>query len=380
MIPYALLLFAAGFGQYIIAPLIPVISIRFGVSVASTILLISVYGYATAILALLSGWTTHLFSVRGSFMVGGALAVIGLLGRVFSPAYTSFLIFDIIAAAGLPFLYGPMGAVSESMFKNKAHQVIGIITATFFLGLAAGAFLGPLLIVNNTIFYAMLAPAAMAVVTFVLYLFIYHRYPNYYARKSVRGSFKVGMINNWYIAFAAAGVAVMFGTEVATMLLHFHVTNALTNAGIIAGLAYIGSAAGSLTIPPLFDKIGKIKIGLIMSGVLALVIGTVTVLSLAYVPDVILLAFTFFFFGMFENALLVMAMASLVNYVEDPGKAGLATSMFTTFEFLGVGIVPLFLGPGLLSFPGTAVGLTILLLAGAFVLSFLVRTKRMEPK
>ena len=374
--PYCLLLFAAGFGQYVTAPLIPVIGAKFAVSEGSTILLISVYGYATAILALLSGWTTHIFSVRGSFMVGGALAVIGLLGRAFSPSYDLFLIFDIIAATGLPFLYGPMGAVSESMFKNRAHQVIGITTASFFLGLAAGGFLGPLLIPNNTIFYAMLAPAAIAVIAFILYLVVYRGYPNYYARKSLKGSFKVGMIKNWYIAFAAAGVAVMFGTEIATMLVHFHVNNAITNAGIIAGLAYIGSAAGSLTIPPLFDKLNKIKLGLVLSGFLAVVLGTVSVLSLTHGPNVVLLAFVYFFFGMFGNALLVMSMASLVKYVKDPGEAGLATSMFTTFEFIGVGAIPLFLGPGLLSFPDTAVVLTIVLIVGAFFLSFFIRTRR----
>ena len=378
IIPYCLLLFAAGFGQYIVAPLIPLVGSTFGVSEASAILLISVYGYATAILALLSGWTTHLFSVRGSFLLGGALAVIGLLGRAFSPDYSIFLVFDIISAAGLPFLYGPMGAVSESMFKNRANQIIGITTASFFLGLAAGGFLGPYLIPGNSIFYAMLTPALVALIAFALYLLVLKGYPDYYAKKSVKGTFKAGMLKNWYIAFASAGVAVMFGTEIATMLLHFKVSNAISYAGIIAGLAYVGSAIGSLTIPPIFGKIQKLKLGLVISGVMALSIGTISVISLTYYPNVIVLALTYFFFGMFENALLVMSMASMVNYVRDPGKAGLATSMFTVFEFFGVGIVPLFLGPGLLAFPRTAVILTIVLVAGAFVLSFFVRTHRLE--
>ena len=378
IIPYLILLFAAGFGQYIVAPLIPVISAKLVVSEPSTILLISVYGYATAILALLGGWTTHLFSVRGSFAVGGGLAVIGLIGRAFSDSYLLFLIFDIIAASGLPFLYGPMGAVSESMFKNKSHQVIGISTASFFLGLAAGGFLGPYLIPNNTIFYAMLAPAIVAIVGFALYLVTFRGYPDFYARKSISGSFKIGMVKNWYIGLASAGVAVMFGTEAATMLLHFNVSKAISNAGLLAGIAYIGSAVGSLTIPPLFDRAHKIKIGMILSGVAALATGTVLVLSLTYAPNVILLTLMYFLFGVFENSILVMAMASLVKYVKNPGEAGLATSMFTVFEFVGVGVIPLFLGPDLLTFPGLAVGLTIALIVVVFLVSFFVRTKEIS--
>ena len=380
IVPYCLLLYAAGFGQYVVAPLIPVIGSDLSITQSSTILLISIYGYATAILALLGGWTTHLFSVRGSFLVGGILAVVGLMGRAFSPTYVPFLLFDIVAASGLPFLYGSMGAVSESMFRNKAHLIIGITTASFFLGLASGGFLGPYLIPGNHIFYAMLTPAVVALVALVLYLFAIKGYPNYYARKSIRGSFKPGMIKNWYLGFASAGVAVMFGTEVATMLLHFHVNNAISNAGLIAGLAYIGSAVGSLTIPPTFERLGKSRIGLVMNGLMSLVVGSIAVISLTFSPNVILLAVTFFFFGVFGNSLLVMGMASVVKYVSDPGEAGLATSMFTVMEFVGVGVVPLFLGPGLLGFPDAAVILTIGLVAVAFVLSFFIRTKKLEAR
>lgn len=378
IIPYCLLLYAAGFGQYVVAPLIPVIGSDLSISQSSTILLISIYGYSTAILALLGGWTTHLFSVRGSFLVGGILAVVGLMGRAFSPTYIPFLISDIVAASGLPFLYGSMGAVSESMFRNKAHLIIGITTASFFLGLASGGFLGPYLIPDNRIFYAMFTPALVALIALVLYLLAIKGYPNYYAKKSVRGAFKPGMIKNWYLGLASAGVAVMFGTEVATMLLHYHVNNAISNAGLIAGLAYIGSAAGSLTIPPAFERLGKSRIGLVMNGAVSLVVGTIAVISLTFSPNVVLLAVTFFLFGVFGNSLLVMGMASVVKYVSDPGEAGLATSMFTVMEFVGVGVIPLFLGPGLLGFPDTAVAITIVLVAVAFVLSFFIRTKRLE--
>lgn len=55
MILYCLFLFAVGFGHHIEAPLIPLVGSIFGVYEISAILMISVYGYATTILALLSG-------------------------------------------------------------------------------------------------------------------------------------------------------------------------------------------------------------------------------------------------------------------------------------------------------------------------------------
>lgn len=377
IIPYWLLLFSVGFGQYIIAPLIPDIEVRLGASYSETILLISIYGYVTAILSLLSGWVTHLFSVRSVFILGGIFSVVGLWGRFFSATYFPFLIFDIIAAVALPMLIGPMGAVSESMFKNKSHTIVGVSTGFFFLGLAAGALLGPHLITSSSIFYANIAPAVVSVLSLLLFLTVYRKYPNYYARKSVRGSFNPGMIKNWYVAFASAGIAVMFGTSIATMLLHFNVVDAISNAGIIAGVAYLGSGAGSMSLPPFFERIGRIRLGMVTVAASALVTGTVLVLSLTYSPNVILLAAMYFLFGAFANSLFSMGLASVIKYVRDPGQAGLATSMYSTFEFLGVGLLPLFIGPALLSTPNLAVGVTISIIAAAFILSFFMRTRKM---
>ncbi|BBG23319.1 hypothetical protein [Sulfuracidifex tepidarius] len=56
LFPYLFLLFTIGFGWFIIAPLVPILSADFHVSIPSVILLISIYGYAVVLVGLLAGY------------------------------------------------------------------------------------------------------------------------------------------------------------------------------------------------------------------------------------------------------------------------------------------------------------------------------------
>ena len=56
LLPYWFLLFTIGFGWFILAPLVPVLSTSLGVGTASILLLVSMYGYTMVVLGLLAGW------------------------------------------------------------------------------------------------------------------------------------------------------------------------------------------------------------------------------------------------------------------------------------------------------------------------------------
>ncbi|WP_201779483.1 MFS transporter [Acidiplasma cupricumulans] len=53
---------------------------------------------------------------------------------------------------------------------------------------------------------------------------------------------------------------------------------------------------------------------------------------------------SFFIFGFFGNAFWVLALNSIMNYVDDPARAGFATSMYSVATNVGVAIIPVFVG------------------------------------
>ena len=141
--PYWFLLFTIGFGWFILSPLVPILGKVFGVNLTSIILLISAYGYTMVVLGLLAGYISAKFTVKAALYSAAIISVIGLIGRAISPNYVAFLITGIIAAIAYPLAMAPVGTVADSIFKDKAHTVIGISVGMLFLGMAFGAFLGP---------------------------------------------------------------------------------------------------------------------------------------------------------------------------------------------------------------------------------------------
>ena len=143
VLPYWFLLFTIGFGWFILAPLLPALGSLFGVKIASILLIISAYGYTMVVLGLLAGYISAKFTVKAALYSAAIISLIGLIGRALSPSYISFLIFGIIAAIAYPLAMAPVGAISESIFKEKSHTIIGISVGLLFVGMAFGAFFGP---------------------------------------------------------------------------------------------------------------------------------------------------------------------------------------------------------------------------------------------
>lgn len=382
--PYWFLLFTIGFGWFILAPLVPALGKVFGVSLGSILLLVTTYGYTMVVLGLLAGYISAKFTVKAALYSAAILSFIGLLGRVLSPNYTTFLVTGIIAAIAYPLAMAPVGSVSESMFKERSHTVIGISVGLLFLGMAFGAFFGPGLFSSIGLSGALWVTVVLALIALVWIALGIRGYPVNYKGKSLHGSFKLGMIKNWYVGLSIASMSVMFGGIASTVLiLHsIPVGQALAYGGLLGGLAFLGSALGAIILPPIFEQYKQFRAGLVTTGVLMFIFAALMSLGLAYTVDILLIAIGFFFFGFFGNAYWSMAMTSTTNYVSDPAQAGFATSMYSVFTNLGVAFIPVFLGPEFGKMTTIAMGVTVVLIIEiiSMILAPTLLAKKREAK
>ena len=378
LLPYLFLLFTIGFGWFILSPLIPLLISAFGIKLAYAIQLISLYGYTMVILGLLAGWMSAKFTVKLALYLAAAISIIGLIGRALSPDYAVLLVFQVIAAIAYPLAMAPVGSVAASLFKNKSHTVVGISVGVLFLGMAAGAFSGPSLSAALGLSGTFWVTAILAVIAAIWIFFGIKGYPTNYKGKSLKGSFKWGMLKNWYVGLVISSASVMFGGIASTVLLdihHFSVLTAIGYGGLLGGLAFLGSAFGAIMLPPIFEKYKQIRMGMVLTGILSFIFVVSIAYYLSFIPLIAVLILSFFLFGFFGNAFWSMAMASTTNYVSDPAKAGFATSMYSVATNLGVAFVPVFLGPVFIKNASLAVGVVVVIEFVALLMAFLMKTK-----
>ena len=344
--PYWFLLFTIGFGWFILAPLLPALSKALSVGLGSVLLIVSSYGYTMVVLGLLAGYIAAKFTVKSALYSAMIISIVGLIGRAVSPNYISFLLFGIIAAIAYPLAMAPVGSVAGSIYKEKSHTIIGVSVGMLFLGMAVGALLGPYMFEGFGLSGTMWLTVILAVLAAIWLPFKAKDYPTFYKGKSLHGSFKLGMIKNWYVGLAIASMSVMFGSIASTVLLLHKLAlgTALSYGGLFGGLAFLGSALGAIILPPIFEKYKAIRAGLVTTGVLSFVFVATMALTLSYTSLLAVIAFAYFLFGFFGNAYWSMAMTSTTNYVDDPAKAGFATSMYSVATNLGVAIIPVFVG------------------------------------
>ncbi len=375
LVPYWFLLFTIGFAWFVLAPLVPLLIKSMGVGEASILLLISVYGYTMVVLGLLAGWISARFTVKMAIYSAAVISIIGLVGRsLFAGNYTGFLIFQIIAAAAYPLALAPVGTVADSVMKERSHAVVGISVGILFFGLGIGSLVGPHVVTAIGLSGTLWLTAALAILAAIWISFGIKGYPTNYKGKSLHGVFKVGMIKNWWVGLSIASMSVMFGGIASTMLLHFHVANALAFGGLLGGLAFIGSALGAIILPPLFEEYKAVRTGIVLTSLLSLISITVLAWSLGFAPSIGLLVVVFFLFGFFGNAFWSMAMTSTTRYVSDPAQSGFATSMYSVITNLGVAFIPPLLGPKFLTSATVAVIVVFVIEFIAFVLSPMLKS------
>ncbi len=378
VLPYWALLFAIGFGWFVITPLVPGLMDLFGTGSGAVILLITLYGYTMVALGLASGWISAKFSVKVTLILAGALTIAGLVGRAFTSGYYEFLALQIVAASAYPLALAPVGSISSSIDKDRSHTIVGVSVGSLFLGMSIGSLAGPGIYNGFGLHSTLLIAGIIGTVTVAVLMLVLGRYPSSYRGKSLRGSFEPNMVKNWYIGLAISSLAVMFSSIASESLKGQGVLNFESLGGLFGGLSFLGSALGAIILPPMFEKVGALKTGLVLTSVLSLVAVFSLAFFLSHFSTAYLAASGFFLFGFFGNAFWSMAMTSTTRYVSDPAQAGFATSMFSVFTNLGVAVVPTFLGPFFLTDSAVGISIVVLMVLVAFAMSPTLRVTTAE--
>ena len=373
LLPYWYLLFTIGFGWFILAPLDPAIAAFLRVDPTSILVVVDAYGYAMVVLGLVAGAISLKVTVRTALYIAIFLSAIGLLGRALLTDYTEFLIFALLAASAYPLALAPVGSLSASIDKEHSNLIIGMSVGILFIGLAAGSFSGPSLLKSLGLRDTLLVPVVLGVLAAAIVPIAAKDYPKNYSGRNFKGTFKKGMIKNWWIGFTIASLAVMFGAISATVLENLHgfaILTSISISGILGGLGFLGSGLGAATVPAIFEKIKRLKDGLVATASASLVFVLILLFSLVYSRIIILMEIGFFFFGFFGNAFWSMSLTSVTFYTEDPAKSGFATSMFSVISNIGVSVVPVFLGS--LFFARSSVDYAFVIAAGMVVIAALL--------
>ena len=378
LIPYWFFVFTIGFGWFILAPVIPELMVHLSATLSEIVLILSVYGYTMARIGLLAGVLSAKFTVKSSIYLAMAFSTAGLLVRVFATDYSEFLVLSIVAASAYPFSLAPVGSIAESMDPKKSATIIGLSIGFLFLGMSFGALIGPYIYLAFSLTGIMALPAILTILASI-WLFIYlPQYPERYKGKSLRGSFKPGMIKNWYIGMAMASISILFG-DIAATALGFHFTGnfLLKLSGLMGGVEFLGSALGALILPFIFERYHFIRLGTVLTALVSFVFAIILLYSLVYTSFAVLITGSFFIFGFFGNAFWVLALNSIINYVEDPGRAGFATSMYSVATNVGVAIIPVLISAEFVSISRSIYGIipALLIVLVSFLISPLILSK-----
>ncbi len=383
LIPYWFFVFTIGFGWFILAPIVPELSKHLSVNLSSVLLILSVYGYTMAIIGLIAGLLSAKFTMKLTLYLAMIFSITGLLLRSFSTNYIEFLIFSLLAASAYPLALAPVGSIAESIDKKRSATIAGLSIGFLFLGMSFGSLIGPYIYLLFSLFGTLILPAILTILASISLFILLPEYPEKYKGKSLKGVFKIGMLKNWYIGLAMASISILFGGIASTALgFHFSAIFALKLSGLLSGLEFLGSALGALILPFMFEKFHLIKTGTVISGLMAFLFAIVLLFSLVYTDMSYLIIISFFIFGFFGNALWVMALNSIINYADDPAKAGFATSMYSVATNIGVAIIPVFIGAEFATITTAIYGIipTIIIVLIAFTVSPVILSKRSNLK
>ncbi len=372
LLPYWFFVFTIGFGWFILAPVIPELIAHLSATLSEIVLILSVYGYTMAIIGLIAGVLSAKFTVKSSIYLAMLFSIAGLFIRIFATDYTEFLILSIIAASAYPFSLAPVGSIAESMDRKKSATITGLSIGSLFLGMSSGALLGPYIYLAFSLTGIMAFPAILTIIA-SLWLFVYlPQYPKKYRGKSLKGSFKPGMIKNWYIGLSMASISILFGDIAATALgFHFTGTFLLKLSGVMGGVEFLGSAMGALILPFILERYHMIRSGTVMTGLVSFIFAGILLYSLVYTNIASMITASFFIFGFFGNAFWVLALNSIINYVDDPARAGFATSMYSVATNVGVAIIPVVLSGYFISITSSIYGIipAVAIVLVAFIIS-----------
>jgi len=367
LVSYALFALSLGFSWFVLAPLVPFLVTRYHASLSQVLFFISLYGYAMILLSVPAGYWVARRGPQPVLMTAYALTVVGLLVRAIAPSYQVFLAGQIVAALAYPLLIAPIGSVLRLTGVTRSQWGAGLVIGSLFFGMALGALLGsrvpPATGLSLSLALTVLCGGWLVRAAFA--------YP---ADRRTLGKVRLVISLWWVIGFVVASVSVMFGSVSTVALIHLHVAGAEALGGNLTALTFLGSAVGAVLFGWGAERVERPLFLQRVLGVLtwAFLLLSALLLTGRLSPTAAGLEGVFFGFGMFSNGWYVLSLEAAARAAGSETGAGLATAGYSMASNLGVAILPVVLGPLVVTAPTTWLTILLLLAVVAGLVPFLV--------
>jgi len=363
---YALFALSLGFSWFILAPLVPFLITRYHVSLSHVLLLISLYGYAMILLSIPAGYGVARRGPQPVLMTAYGLTVVGLFLRVAASSFQIFLVGQILAALAYPLLIAPIGSVLRLTGVTRSQWGTGLVIGALFFGMALGALLG-----------SRVSPATGLLLSFaVAVLFggwLVRAVSSYRAERQTLGKVRLVVSPWWVIGFVVASVSVMFGSVSTVALIHLHIARAEALGGNLTALTFLGSAAGAILFGWVAERVarpsGLQRVLGVLTAAFLILSGLLLVGRLS--PTAFGLEGVFFGFGIFSNGWYVLSLEAAALAAKSETGAGLATAGYSLASNMGVAILPVVLGPLVVTEPTAWLTILIVLAAIAVLVPFM---------
>lgn len=338
---YTLITFMAGMGFLAVAPLLDTIADRWSITFGTASLLLSVVGLFQFLFSIPVGWVTGRIGFKLPVSIGATLLSVGYLLRATADGYTTFMSFTILSGLGWGLVWSPLGHMVATWFP--ASQ-IGLANSLWPVGFLAGQAFGSLTSVPFVAAFGWsrtwLIYGVISVVIAALGWALLRPKPPVppdqrppvqpaSLRDGLRQTMNRTNVVLQYTVFASVGSLAVAPALVPPMLISRGV--APTLAGVISGLALVGSTIGNLVIPIVAFRRGWERPLMLACALL----GPIFFMALFYVPlDVAGPGFAILLSSLFGFLMAaVMAVAVGVGQLQpgvNAGNAAILAGVFLT--------------------------------------------------
>jgi hypothetical protein len=166
----------------------------------------------------------------------------------------------------------------------------------------------------------------------------------------------------------------MFGSVSTSALLHLNVANAAGLGGLLSGLTFLGSALGAMLFGLLGENPSSVRPLPRLLGVLTVVFLLLSGLLLTggLSASTAGLDSAFFLFGLFSNGWYTLALEASAEQARTRQNAGIATAGFSMASNIGVAIIPVVVGPLVITASGLWIAIIVVMGLFAATVPFLV--------
>ena len=368
---YVSFAFVVGFGWFILAPLVPAIMTRFHAPLGSVLLLISLYGYAMIVASLPAGLWTAKRGPKPVLRFAAILTVAGFLVRVVSSSYTELFIGQVVAALAYPFLIAPIGSVLRISGVKRTKMATGLVIGCLFLGMALASLSAPSMSLGTN--FRLTALLAIAV---GLWLAISVKWtaPGFVSQAQ---PIAIAVSPWWWVGFVISSISVLYGSISTIALAHLHIPRAVFVGAFLSSLTFLGSAAGAA----FFGWLGQFRDNsMTLQRILAIaswLLLMICALQLTGTFSVHVrgLAWSYAGFGFLGNGWYTLALEASARQAQNAGSAGMGTAAYSMASNLGVAIVPVVLGPLVLTSPNLWLVILAVMALVAVAVPFIVRSQ-----